>query len=355
MNRKTIYPIIVLIIAGIVYSISQNKEEGKEVTISNKIKNMELDPSIKKTTIAFYNVENLFDIYDDPHTYDEDFTPTGEQRWDMERYNDKLTKIGEMMTTIEPGQFPAIMGFSEVENYDVMKDLIHSDALKNAGYEIIHQDNHDGRGIDVAAIYRPTAFQVSSYTYYPVVLPGKDKATTRDILEIKGQFNNGEQAVVYFLHWSSRRAGTKETEPKRIAAAKILRDKIDRVLIEKADANIFILGDFNDEPSDLSVQKYLMKNDFSNLSQQFEYTKNGTVNHQGDWLVFDQIIVSNAAMRNPVFKLTEKSARIHKTNQNTFTHKDGNQVPSRTYGGDKYYGGYSDHYPVYIRVKLNKK
>ena len=67
MNRKTIYPIIVLIIAGIVYSISQNKEEGKEVTISNKIKNMELDPSIKKTTIAFYNVENLFDIYDDPH------------------------------------------------------------------------------------------------------------------------------------------------------------------------------------------------------------------------------------------------------------------------------------------------
>ena len=349
MKIKKIAPVLAIIF-GLIYFIVFNK--SGDPTSIEPTNDMPLNENFKKATIGFYNVENLFDIYDDPKTFDEDFTPTGDQRWTEERYNEKLERIGEMITTIEVGQFPAIMGFSEVENFDVLKDLINSDALKNTGYSIIHKDNSDGRGIDVAAIYRPDAFKVDKYTYYPVVMPGRKKATTRDILEVEGQFSNGERAVVYFLHWSSRRKGTKETEPKRIAAAKVLRSKIDNILSENSSANIFILGDFNDEPSDKSVKKYLMKTDFSNLSSQFEHTENGTVNHKGDWLVFDQVIVSNAAMRNPVFKLTEKSSKIHKTESNTFTHKDGNQTPSRTYGGNKYYGGYSDHYPVYLKLKL---
>ncbi len=349
MKIKKITPLIILLIGILFYAVFHKKENSMTIEPKN---DMLLNEKMTKAIIGFYNVENLFDIYDDPKTFDDDFTPFGKQRWDKERYNEKLMKIGEMITTINTTYHPAVMGFSEVENYEVLKDLIKTESLKNKGYSIIHKDNHDGRGIDVAAIYRSDAFKVDNYTYYPVILPGQEKANTRDILEIKGQFSNKEKAVIYFVHWSSRRAGTFETEPKRIAAAKILRSKIDDVLNKHSEANIFILGDFNDEPSNKSIKKHLVKSDFSNLSQQFEDTKNGTVNHQGDWLVFDQVIVSNAAMRNPGFKLTEKSSHIHKTQSNTFTHKDGNQVPSRTYGGNKYYGGYSDHYPVYLTLKL---
>lgn len=348
MKLNKLAPLLIIGIGGLLY-LFFNPTDSNTVKPDN---NMEVNTNLSKAIIGFYNVENLFDIYDDPKTFDDDFTPFGKQRWDTERYELKLDQIGEMITDYSANEFPAVMGFSEVENYDVVEDLIQTERLKHAGYKIIHKDNHDGRGIDVAAIYRPEAFSVDEYTFYPVILPGKKKATTRDILEIKGKFSNGESAVLYFTHWSSRRAGTHETEPKRIATAKELREKIDLVLAKNESANIFILGDFNDEPSNNSVKKHLVKNEFTNLSLQFENTNNGTINHQGDWLVFDQVIVSNAAMRNPVFKLTEKSAKIHKTEENTFTHRDGNQAPSRTYGGTKYYGGYSDHYPIYLTLNL---
>lgn len=349
MKKNKLIPVIIILIGGLFYFVTNQKEQAIPLTPTN---NMEVNTKLTEAIIGFYNVENLFDIYDDPKTFDESFTPTGELHWDEERYNTKLMQIGEMINTIDSENLPIVMGFSEVENYNVLKDLTNIELLKGAGYQIIHKDSPDGRGIDVAAIYRPDAFSINTYSYHPVILPGKNRSTTREILEINGTLSNGENITIFFNHWSSRRKGTIETEPKRIAAAEVLRQKTDLLMAENNSANIFILGDFNDEPSDKSVERYLMKDDFSNLTSQYEHTKMGTVNHRGDWLVFDQIIVSNAAMRNPIFKLTEKSAHIHKTHDNTFTHKDGNQVPSRTYGGEKYYGGYSDHYPVYLTIKL---
>jgi len=335
MNTKKFAPIIIAGVGVLLYIIF-DKDSSAETNIPDNI--MIVNTELNEAIIGFYNVENLFDIYDDPNTFDDDFTPFGKQRWDSERYETKLDQIGEMMMGMDGDNLPALMGFCEVENYEVLKDLINTKTLKNKGYKVIHKDSPDGRGIDVAAIYRPEALNAEKYTYHSVILPGKEKSTTRDILEIKGKLSNGEQIIVYFNHWSSRRKGTKETEYKRIAAAKVLREQIDNELADNADANIFVLGDFNDEPSNQSIKNKIVKSDFSNLSSQFEHSQNGTVNHQGDWMVFDQIIVSNSAMRHPVFKLTEKSVKIHKTKENTFTHKDGNQVPSRTYGGTKYYG-----------------
>ena len=115
---------------------------------------------------------------------------------------------------------------------------------------------------------------------------------------------------------------------------------------------IIIMGDFNDEPSNKSVSNYLMKDDFYNLHASFEDSKNGTVNHQGDWMVFDQIIVSNSFFNDDSYKLSENSGKVYNHNDITFTHRDGNKVPSRTYGGPKYYGGTSDHYPVYMTLSL---
>ena len=305
-----------------------------------------------RASIAFYNVENLFDIYDDPRTSDDDFTPFGELEWDKERYTDKLTKIADVISDINPSNPPAVLGFAEVENYDVLKDLIHTKPLNKWPYKIIHQDNHDGRGIDVAAIYREDLFRVTDKHYYPVILPGKREPTTRDILHIEGEFGNEQLVHIFCTHWSSRRKGTHETAHKRISTAKILRRHIDGVLEDDPKAKIFILGDFNDEPSDKSLSQYLVKSDFYNLSQKFEHTTNGTVNHQGDWLVFDQIIISKHLLNDRSFNISKNDIHIHKNEDVTFTHRDGNETPSRTYGGRKYYGGYSDHYAVYVNLKI---
>ncbi len=355
MSKKTKTILLAVIgLAVLAYFKTVNKEttDQKDNMDTNENTN-DITPRVNsKATVGFYNVENLFDIYDDPRTSDNEFTPDGDLFWDRERYNDKLNKISSAIIEINYTNPPALLGFAEVENFDVLKDLIHTGDLADFPYKIIHKDNHDRRGIDVAAIYREDLFDVRKHRFYPVTLPGEKEPTTRDILHIEGAFANHETVHVFFTHWSSRRKGTAETEHKRISTAKILRQKIDLVLEKDSKAKIFILGDFNDEPSDKSISKYLTKSDFYNLSQKFEHTKNGTVNHQGDWLVFDQIIVSKNLLNEKLFNISKNDIHIHNSDKVTFTHRDGNTTPSRTYGGPKYYGGYSDHYAVYLNLKI---
>jgi len=351
MTKQKILPYLIFIVLGIIVFEYIRAEVNIDKTSEQSDK--KIDMSNNNATIAFYNVENLFDIYNDPHTADNEFTPNGDLSWDKTRYTDKLSKIADVIADLNPSNAPAVLGFAEVENYDVLKDLIHTGALNKQPYQIIHKDNHDKRGIDVAAIYREDLFNLKNSYFYPVTLPGEGEPTTRDILHLEGEFGNHELVHIFYTHWPSRRKGTKETAHKRIAVAKTLRTHIDAVLGQDPKANIFILGDFNDEPSDKSLSQYLVKSDFYNLSQKFENTVNGTVNHQGDWLVFDQIIISKHLLNDKQFNISKNDIHIHQNSDVTFTHRDGNQTPSRTYGGRKYYGGYSDHYAVYLNLKLH--
>lgn len=356
MKKKLISIVGIIILLAIAYFTKDNSVENSNdtQTIENN-KPMSEQENDLKTAIGFYNVENLFDIYDDPNTWDEEFTPKGEKKWDRERYNDKLENIVDVILGFNKKNPPSIIGFAEVENEAVLKDLIYTAGLSKFKYKVIHQDNHDGRGIDVAAIYRSDLFEVESTKFHPIILPGKSRSNTRDILEIKGHYFNGEEINVFFNHWSSRRKGTNETEYKRMAASKVLRDKIDIVLDKDRQANIIVMGDFNDEPSNNSL-KHIVKSDLINLSKKFEDTKNGTVNHQGDWLVFDQVMISNSFLKSDTYDVSKNDVEIYKNDKMTFTHRDGNETPSRTYGGDKYYGGYSDHYPIFLSfiVKFNQ-
>jgi len=212
---------------------------------------------------------------------------------------------------------------------------------------VLHRDNNDSRGIDVAAIYDSNSLNVINYNYYKV-----EDLYTRDILHIEAEMINSEHIHFFITHWPSRRKGEKETEYKRIAVAKIIRAKIDNLLSNNSSERIVIMGDFNDEPSNQSVSDYLMKDDFYNLHATFENTNNGSVNYRGDWMNFDQIIVSNSLLDDSTYKLDKNSGEIYTNSDITFTHSDGNTVPSRTYGGPKYYGGTSDHYPVYITIGI---
>lgn len=300
-----------------------------------------------KVTIGFYNVENLFDIYDDPHTSDNDFTPYGDKNWDETRYQQKLEDISKVIRDFDDGKGPAFLGMAEIENFEVLEDLINTGKLKKSPYKIIHRDNNDRRGIDVAAIYRSDIFEKIDYTYYTI-----PKVSTRDILHVEGKIY-GQKNIHYFVvHWPSRRKGTKETEHNRIQVAEILRSKIDKLLDKNPNERIIIMGDFNDEPSNKSIHKYVMEDDFYNLHRRYEDKSTGTVNHQGDWLVFDQIIVSKSLLDDKTYNLTKKSGFIYDDESVTFTYYDGNKVPNRTYGGDEYYGGASDHYAVYLKMTV---
>ena len=306
----------------------------------------------------FYNVENLYDTSNDPKTNDDDFTPAGKVPWTEERLNNKINHLGQVISDINKPGMPDIVGFAEVENRNVLEMLTASAALSNNKYGIVHYDSPDERGIDVALLYNPATFKVITSEPLSVTLPDNDR--TRDILYVKGQLTSGEILHVFINHWPSRREGSEISESKRMAAATVLRSKTDA--IQKADkqANILIMGDFNDEPANNSIAKGIgaleptkpISNNalYSLLYPEF---KNGEGSlFYKDWDLFDQIIVSgNMLSRKKGLHTSTQDAAIFSAEYLLFKNKNGEARPNRTMG-DKYFGGYSDHLPVYVKLSL---
>src|SRR6056300_516798 len=113
-------------------------------------------------TIAFYNLENLFDTFDNKWTNDNDFLPNSEKRWTEKRYRKKLRKLGYAISQIgikTAQKAPSILGVAEIENKLVLEDLLNSKFLKNLPYDYVHYDSPDERGIDVGLIYDTTVFE----------------------------------------------------------------------------------------------------------------------------------------------------------------------------------------------------
>ncbi len=303
-----------------------------------------------KVSIAFYNVENLFDTKDDPEKNDNDFTPTGYKEWTEERYFHKLENISKVLNAINKKDWPIIVGLAEVENATVLEALTKEKDLVNANYEYVHFESPDDRGIDVALMYRPEFFQVLKKKSYTIHNPDFEHSKTRDILYVKGAFYNGEIFHFFVNHWSSRRDGILETEPKRMFQASVLRKNIDKVLAKDENAKIIIMGDFNDYPTDKSITKVLgagVKNEgLYNLAYELHMQDKGTISYKNDWGMFDQLIVSQSIFKNKGLHLKEKQQKILAEDWLIWK----GQKPNRTYGGKNYYGGYSDHLPTYINL-----
>ena len=311
--------------------------------------------STKKHTIAFYNIENLFDTKDDEHTNDEDFLPSSAKRWTTKRYQNKLRKLGEVISQIGENDVnmpPVLVGLAEVENKHVVKDLVESKYLKHYKYGIVHYDSSDERGIDVALIYDKTLFEVSYSEPFSVYLEKEDGSRdyTRDVLLITGQLK-GEQIHVIVNHWSSRRQGEKETEYKRMASAEKVNSVIENLKTNFTDPKIIVMGDFNDSPSDNSLLSIEKKSSLYNPFKTINTQKKGSLNHDFEWHLFDQILISTN-----FFDASSTRFNLHKFNVFnseflTQYHGKYKGQPFRTYTGKRYKGGYSDHFPVYIELK----
>ncbi|NER13144.1 endonuclease [Leptobacterium flavescens] len=307
-------------------------------------------------TVAFYNLENLFDTKNDSKTLDDDFTPKGFKKWNKKRYHGKLRKLSKAISNVgrdKNGNAPVIVGLAEVENKGVIKDLIGTKHLRKKGFGYVHYDSPDERGIDVALIYQEEYFTIIHSEVIPLMVYNEEgqRDFTRDILYVNGRLNN-ETVHILVNHWPSRRSGSDETSYKRVEAAKTVRHALDRIKGEEEDPVFIIMGDFNDDPGSESIKDHLMGPDLYNPMSRLLSIERGSLNHRFHWNLFDQIIFSHNFFD-------------HKAGTHKFAHADifddhflkewkgkYKNNPFRTFKGRKYLGGYSDHFPVYIQLKM---
>lgn len=308
--------------------------------------------------ILFYNVENLFDVTDNPLTDDDEYTPQGIRGWNQSKYNKKLNRISQAIISFADFKFPEFIGLCEIENKQVISDLINQTVLKQAPYKIIHKDSPDSRGIDVGLIYDSTIITPLFSEFLTVSLI--DGEFSREILYLKVKIEN-DSLHLFVNHWPSRFNGARNSDNRRVEAAKVLYQRCDSILKTEKKAKIIIMGDFNDEPTDVSILKITESNFgqvegsvMQNLMAEISNGK-GTIKYNGMWSVFDQFLVSKSLLNQNIgLIITDKA--IVASNSFLFQNDKNNlgNMPFRTYNGFKYIGGYSDHLPIKLIVRYGR-
>ncbi len=317
--------------------------------------------SDKSFVIMSYNVENLYDTINDPDKDDEEFLPAGKQKWTGERYTKKLEQLSKVIVALNAKNLPAVIGLYEIENSTVVKDLGATALLKKGKYGVVNYNSPDKRGVDVAMLYRKDKLSILSSKPLYVRLPEEPPYPTRDILYVKGLAAKSDTLHLFFNHWPSRRSGADESEKNRIAAAAVLKHSVDSIFKTSATARIIIMGDFNDYPDNNSIVKTLGADTISqagktsglfNLTYAHEKKNEGTYNYKGDWGMLDQFIVSYGLLNaSKGLHVHSNAAKILKEQWMLYTNKETQESkPNATYGGEKYFGGYSDHLPIYMEV-----
>jgi predicted extracellular nuclease len=310
--------------------------------------------------IMFYNVENLFDIYDDSLKNDNEFLPSGSRRWTYKRMKQKFTNISRVILNAGGWSLPVIVGMCEVENAYVLNGLLRETGLYDLGYRFVHHDSPDERGIDAAMLYKKDCFKVIESQPYYVDL-GVSNRPTRDILYIKGVVLDTDTLYVLINHWPSKLGGAVASNPRRESAAKSAKKICDSIQFHNVDAKIILMGDFNEDPDTQIMTEILgagKKNDtlkFVNLALHAEGYQ-GTIKYQHTWSIFDQIIVSKSLLNNSsdlrLYKPVQTIKALPFLLENDPTY--GGTRLFRTYSGFKYTGGFSDHLPVWTDLILRK-
>lgn len=314
--------------------------------------------------VMFYNAENLYDTKDNPRTNDDDFTPDGQLHWTKYRYWAKLENVSKVISSVGEGFPPALVGLCEVENDSVLFDLTRKSSLQRHKYEYIITDSKDLRGSNIALLYQRDQIKIISKKSYTPLL-GNPAKPTRDILHITGRVVNGEILDIFICHFPSRYEGIKKTRPYRIKCAELLKQKTDSLFRIRKQANIIIMGDFNDYPDDISLSQTLKGQSVeSGITSQSLYNlfyhrikekDSGSYKYRGKWGFIDQFIVSGNLLADSR-KISVKDSGAHTFSAGFLFEKDnekyGGQKPFRTYSGWKYLGGYSDHLPIYIDLLI---
>lgn len=343
------------------------------------------EKKFKIHTVAFYNLENLFDTINDPTTYDEEYTPSN--GWTSKNYNKKLDNLSRVINEIgtggNPANSPVVIGVCEVENRQVLEDLVKHPKLANRGYNIIHFDSPDKRGIDVGFLYQGKYFTPTSYTNVPLYIykdveknskKEKEETTddettfdnktkriyTRDQLLVTGILD-GEEISFIVNHWPSRSGGEKKSSPNREAAGRLNRKIIDSLYKINPNAKIITMGDLNDGPYNKSVKKELdaksKKEEVKefgiyNPMEKMSQDGIGTLAYRDSWDLFDQMLLSEPFIRKDYSTWMFWKAGVY--NKPFLINKEGpwKGYPLRNSNGVP---GFSDHFPVYLYLAKEVK
>lgn len=326
------------------------------VLFSTYIVNAQVEKKIFK--VMSYNVENYFDCVDDSLTQDEEYLPTGIRAWNIEKYRTKQNHISKVIASVGGWEPPALVALCEIESEKCLADLTKSSPLKNLRYKYVHYESPDARGVDVALLYQPEMFKPFRSQPIRINFPNSD-SKTRDILYVAGKIPTGDTLNVFVCHFPSRLGGELESEDRRDFVASTLRTKVDSVFSTDKDANIIIMGDFNDYPTNESIEKTLKANELKdststtelyNLAYALHEKGIGSHKHEAEWGMLDQIIVSGNLLKSEN-KISTSQKDMHVFDADFLLQDDEKflgKVPFRTYNGMKYQGGYADHLPVYV-------
>ncbi len=328
--------------------------------------NVSAQQQYKTAIAAFYNLENFYDTIDNPMVNDNEFLPKGPRNYNSKVYLDKVshlaTVLSQIGTEINPDG-PAFIGVAEVENDTVLNDLVHHPILASRNYHIVHYDSKDIRGIDVGFLYNPKYFTVINSGKLFVHLPtgAKESIFTRDVLWVEGELN-GDTVYVFVNHWPSRLGGEERSMPGRFAAAQVNKTMIDSITFFQPNAKILVMGDLNDDPISPSISQVLKaggkkeevkKGDLFNPWVAMYKKGIGTLAYQDAWGLFDQIMMNYNWLPKDQKGFFFYQQRIFNKEflvENIGKYKG---YPMRTWDGNTYRGGYSDHFPTYL-VLLKK-
>ncbi len=309
----------------------------------------QVDSSSASVRLMFYNVENLFDTYDDPLKDDDEFLPEGLRRWNQTRYKKKLNSIYKTITAAGEWSPPALVGLCEIENRKVLEDLTFGTYLSNYRYGIIHEESPDERGIDVALIFRKDIVHIlGSRTWIPAVRKADFKS--RSVLYVKCEIFHDTLHLI-INHWPSRRGGVLAGESLRNDIALMVRAAADSLITNSSgNSKIIIIGDFNCTPDDPVIKTLIEPgHHLVNLAPDNSSIP-GTYRYTGIWEQLDQIIVSEPLLSCTKGLYTDhQKFRIYKPD---FLLKNDINYPGlttyQTYRGYRYQGGFSDHLPVLL-------
>ena len=297
--------------------------------------------------VVFWNLENFFDPFDDSLTMDEEFTPTGDKHWTWKKFLVKRNLIAKALLSMQDsyGDWPLAVGFAEVENRMVLRQLTERTPLAKLGYGVVHRDSPDSRGIDVGFIYREeymTVLKVEART----VLTGRERPT-RDILHVTAglYLPGGPPDTVHFIinHWPSKFGGEEYSRPFRQAASDTLR-RVVEALRDSASGElppVIVMGDFNDTPDSEPVVSLQRRTGLHNPSLSLHERGEGTLKYNGRWELIDLFLVS-PALRDVRMEIYTHPLLLEEDE------KFLGQKPFRTYYGPQWHGGVSDHLPIVL-------
>lgn len=311
--------------------------------------------------IGFWNLENLFDTTDDPQKNDEDFLPSGIYDWTEERLERKMYNLARVIRSMNDNNGPDILGVCELE-HQYLLDSMSNNFLSDFKYQSVALESPDNRGIDNGLMFKSDKFKLLSVRGDTVLL--SDRYNTRLILHVTLQSLNKDTLEIFVNHWPSRRGGEEDSEPNRIDAANTLRNSIDSILKKNPMAKIIVLGDFNDEPTNTSILKTLkamplicdsvdaigliedQENNLFNTAYEKYASGIGSFKYRENWNMLDQIIISKELLIGNSLLYACSSFEVYKPHFMVTQTGQFQGTPLPTFGGRRYLGGYSDHFPV---------